>query len=236
MEKTSNRGPSLIMAEVRSRGADLLRHPMLNKGTAFTPEEREQFGLTGLLPHAVSTLAEQAERAYRNVARKPTALERYIGMAALQDRNEHALLPRARRPPRGAAADRLHAHRRRGVRGVQPHLPPGTRSVDHARAPRPDRERAPPCPTQRAPRRGHRQREDPRPGGSGSGGMGIPVGKLAIYVAAAGVHPATHAPGEPRRRHRQRGAAGRPAVPRVARAAAARSRVRRRWSTSSWPR
>src|SRR5688572_28740404 len=77
-----------MKVECRRRGADLLRDPLLNKGTAFTAAEREAFGLTGLLPHAVNTLDEQAARAYRNVARKPAALDRYIGMAALQDLNE----------------------------------------------------------------------------------------------------------------------------------------------------
>ena len=184
----------MITTEVRSRGADLLRQPLLNKGTAFTAEERERFGLTGLLPHAVSTLAEQAERAYRNVARKPAALERYIGMAALQDRNEHLyyrvladhleeLLPVVYTPTVGeACAEFSHIFRRgRGIwitpehRGriasVLRQAPRGVRLVVVT-----DNERILGL------------------GDLGAGGMGIPVGKLAIYVAAAGVHPASTLP------------------------------------------
>ncbi len=194
MKPTSPAGPARITVEVGSRGADLLRQPMLNKGTAFTAVEREQFGLTGLLPHAVSTLAEQAERAYRNVARKPGALERYIGMAALQDRNEHLyyrvladhleeLLPVVYTPTVGeACAEFSHIFRRgRGVwitpehRGriasVLRHAPRNVRLVVVT-----DNERILGL------------------GDLGAGGMGIPVGKLAIYVAAAGVHPATTLP------------------------------------------
>jgi malic enzyme len=194
MKSTSQAGAAGITVGVRSRGADLLRQPMLNKGTAFTAVEREQFGLAGLLPHAVSTLAEQAERAYRNVARKTGALERYIGMAALQDRNEHLyyrvladhledLLPIVYTPTVGeACAEFSHIFRRgRGVwitpdhRGriasVLRHAPRSVRLVVVT-----DNERILGL------------------GDLGAGGMGIPVGKLAIYVAAAGVHPASTLP------------------------------------------
>src|SRR5687767_6609755 len=62
---------------------------MYNKSTAFPREEREAFGLVGLLPEAVSTMEQQALRVYGNIARKSDPLERYIGLAALEDRNEH---------------------------------------------------------------------------------------------------------------------------------------------------
>src|SRR5512144_568054 len=74
--------------EVPYSGARLLRHPMFNKGTAFTREERAALGLEGLLPDAVSTLAQQEARVHRNILRKEDPLERYIGLASLQDRNE----------------------------------------------------------------------------------------------------------------------------------------------------
>ena len=74
--------------KVPYRGPQLLSHPMYNKSTAFTREERHAFSLEGLLPDAVSTLEQQVRRAYGNIARKPDPLERYIGLAALQDRNE----------------------------------------------------------------------------------------------------------------------------------------------------
>src|SRR6187549_117755 len=137
-----------MKVECRRRGADLLRDPLLNKGTAFTAAEREAFGLTALLPHAVSTLAEQAERAYRNVARKPAALERYIGMAALQDRNEtlyyrvlgdhlEELLPVVYTPTVGeACAEFSHIFRRgRGV-WITPEHRGRIASVLRAAAPR----------------------------------------------------------------------------------------------------
>jgi hypothetical protein len=67
----------------------LLRDPMYNKGTAFTREERAALGLEGLLPWAVSSMEQQARRAYENIVRKTDPLERHIGLAALHDRNEH---------------------------------------------------------------------------------------------------------------------------------------------------
>ena len=81
-------GPKGRRIEVPYRGARLLQEPMFNKGTAFTPEERATFGLEGLLPNGVSTLEEQEKRAYANIIRKADPLERYVGVMALQDRNE----------------------------------------------------------------------------------------------------------------------------------------------------
>src|SRR5690242_19350512 len=71
-----------------TRRADLLRDPMSNQGSAFGAAARRALGLEGLLPSHVSTLAEQARRAYGNIARKTDPLEKYVGLAALQDRNE----------------------------------------------------------------------------------------------------------------------------------------------------
>ena len=71
------------------RGTRLLSHSLYNKSTAFTREERETLGLEGLLPDAVSPMERQVRRVYENIARKTDDLEKYIGMAALQDRNEH---------------------------------------------------------------------------------------------------------------------------------------------------
>src|SRR6201993_4268020 len=70
------------------RGMDLLDTPLLNKGTAFTDEERTQFGLHGLLPPCVETLEEQVARAYEAYKRKDDDLERHIYLRALQDNNE----------------------------------------------------------------------------------------------------------------------------------------------------
>jgi hypothetical protein len=70
------------------RGMDLLDTPLLNKGTAFTEEERTLFGLLGLLPPHVETLEEQVVRAYEAYQRKNDDLERHIYLRALQDTNE----------------------------------------------------------------------------------------------------------------------------------------------------
>src|SRR6185369_16320271 len=75
--------------KVPYRGTRLLRHPLYTKGTAFTMEERSAFGLEGLLPRAVSTMAQQSQRVYANISRKSDPLEKFIGLASLQDRNEH---------------------------------------------------------------------------------------------------------------------------------------------------
>ena len=69
-------------------GADLLHIPALNKGTAFTKEEREALGLRGLLPPHIHSQEEQVLRVMENFHRKPNNLEKYIHMMALQGRNE----------------------------------------------------------------------------------------------------------------------------------------------------
>jgi malate dehydrogenase (oxaloacetate-decarboxylating)(NADP+) len=70
------------------RGMEVLDSPNLNKGTAFTEEEREQLDLVGLLPDEVETLDRQVERVLGHLAQKPTDLERYIYLIGLADRNE----------------------------------------------------------------------------------------------------------------------------------------------------
>jgi malate dehydrogenase (oxaloacetate-decarboxylating)(NADP+) len=70
------------------RGAALLNDPIRNKGTAFTAQERREFGLEGLLPHAVEALDRQVERVLGHLGAKPTDLERYIYLIGLSDRNE----------------------------------------------------------------------------------------------------------------------------------------------------
>src|SRR6202162_2043640 len=70
------------------QGMALLRDPLLNKGTAFTEQEREALGLRGLLPAHVLSLEEQAERMLENLRRLPSDLEKYVALNALHDRNE----------------------------------------------------------------------------------------------------------------------------------------------------
>ena len=74
--------------ETALRGHELLQHPLYNKGSAFSVDERRHFDLEGLLPPTPSTEAQQLVRAYANIVRKTDPLEQYIGLAAMQDRNE----------------------------------------------------------------------------------------------------------------------------------------------------
>jgi malate dehydrogenase (oxaloacetate-decarboxylating) len=74
--------------QTTARGLDVLNSPFLNKGTAFTGEERIALGLTGLLPPEISTLATQVNRASIQYNRLPDALSKNIFLTALHDRNE----------------------------------------------------------------------------------------------------------------------------------------------------
>ena len=181
--------------EVPYRGQRLLRHPMYNKGTAFTREERTALGLEGLLPDAVSTLEQQLERVHRNILRKEDALERYIGLASLQDRNEtlfykllvtyiEDLMPIVYTPVVGKACqDYSHIFRR--ARGIW--ITPGHRGRIRdvlQNAPFEDIRLIVVTDNERILGLGDQ----------GAGGMGIPIGKLALYCAAAGIHPAQTLP------------------------------------------
>ena len=80
--------PSEALIETSLTAQRLLDNPLLNKGSAFSRDERRDFGLLGLLPLHSSTLEEQLVRTYENYQRKETDLERYVFLTALQDRNE----------------------------------------------------------------------------------------------------------------------------------------------------
>ena len=73
---------------VDQRGEEVLRDPLINKGTAFTARERDELDLHGLLPPAICTIDQQLERVYENFQAKPTPLEKFIFLASLHDRNE----------------------------------------------------------------------------------------------------------------------------------------------------
>jgi malate dehydrogenase (oxaloacetate-decarboxylating) len=177
------------------RGAALLAHPMYNKSTAFSPEERKAFGLVGLLPAAVSTMEQQARRAYGNIARKTDPLERYIGLAALQDRNEHLfyrvlldhleeLVPIVYTPTVGRACQEFSRIFRR-ARGLWI-TPEHQGRVYEALGDAPFEDVRLIVVTDNQSILGL--------GDQGAGGMPIPVGKLALYTAAAGIHPARTLP------------------------------------------
>jgi malate dehydrogenase (oxaloacetate-decarboxylating) len=172
------------------RGMDLLDTPLLNKGTAFTEEERTLFGLLGLLPPHVETLEEQAVRAYEAYQRKNDDLERHIYLRALQDTNEvlfyRLLLEHIEEmtpivyTPTVALACQQFSHIYRRPRGL---------FVSH-------------------PRRDSiitllRNRPNPNVdvivvtdgerilgiGDQGAGGLGIPIGKLSLYTLIGGIRP-----------------------------------------------
>lgn len=171
-------------------GIQLLHDPALNKGTAFTEEERDQLGLRGLLPPRVHTQAEQVTRVMENFHRKPTDLEKYIHMTALQDRNEtlfyrvlvdnlEEMMPIVYTPTVGQACQ-AYGHIFRRPRGIF------VTANDRGRV---------------AEVLQHWPGTDVRIivvtdgerilglGDLGADGMGIPVGKLSLYTACAGVHP-----------------------------------------------
>jgi malate dehydrogenase (oxaloacetate-decarboxylating)(NADP+) len=172
------------------RGTTLLQDPTLNKGTAFTAAERDALGLRGLLPPHISTQGEQVKRVLENFRRKASDLERYINLAALHDRNEtlfyrvvvdnpDEMMPIIYTPTVGLACQQFgHIFQR----------PRGLFISHHDRGRIRDMLRNWP-------------HKDVRMivvtdgerilglGDLGANGMGIPVGKLSLYTACAGVHP-----------------------------------------------
>ena len=172
------------------RGIALLRDPTLNKGTAFSESEREMLGLRGLLPPHVSAQVEQLERVMENFHRLQTPLARYIMLESLQDRNEalfyrvilehpDEMMPIIYTPTVGLACQQFgHIYRR--PRGLF------ISAADRGRVQSvlrnwPYREAAIIVVTDGERILGL--------GDLGANGMGIPIGKLALYTACSGVHP-----------------------------------------------
>jgi malate dehydrogenase (oxaloacetate-decarboxylating) len=176
--------------ETPLRGLDLLRDPLLNKGTAFTIEERDAFGLHGLLPPRVGDLDNQVERRMQVLRGLASDLERYSFMRELQDNNEtlfyallvrhlEELLPIVYTPIVGLGCEKF-SHIFRKPRGLFLSLPLKDRMREILAHPRYDSVRV------IVVSDGERILGL---GDQGAGGMGIPIGKLALYTACAGIHP-----------------------------------------------
>ena len=181
----SNRSPSEL-----HRGVKILHDPVRNKGTAFTAAEREYLKLRGLLPPRQHSMAEQELRVLNNVREKPTALERYLYLVALQDRNEtlfyrvlmnniEEMMPLIYTPTVGRACQEFQ-HIYRASRGFY------VSYEDRGRV----REMLDNWPHKNA--RIIVVTDGERIlglGDLGADGMGIPIGKLSLYTACAGIHP-----------------------------------------------
>ena len=184
--------PDGLVARVRVRGTSVLASPLLNRGTAFTLAEREALGLTGLLPEGVSAIEGQLRRVYGQYQRQPDDLAKNLYLAGLRDRNEvlfyrlltehiSEMLPIVYTPTIGTAIER-YSYEFGRPRGV-------FMSVDH------------PGQVETAFRNYGLGPQDVDLiiatdsegilgiGDWGVGGIQIAMGKLAVYVAAAGLHP-----------------------------------------------
>lgn len=177
------------------KGYALMQDPLLNKGSCFPTEERAEFELTGLLADSHGSLPQQLDRAYANFRMKSSDLERYITLMGLLDRNEtlfyallgkhlEEMLPIVYTPTVGLACLKLsHIIRRyRGLYVTPLNVVATERMLKNVGLPDvslivvTDGERI----------LGY--------GDLGVDGMGIPIGKIALYVAAAGIHPASTLP------------------------------------------
>ncbi len=178
-----------------SKGINLLHDPLRNYGTAFSEEARDELGLRGLLPPRVFTQAEQVQRVLENFARKPDDLERYIMLNALSSRNENLfyrvvvdnidkMMPIIYTPTVGQACQEyghifrqprglfISANDKGNIASILENWPHDDVRVIVLT----DGERILGL------------------GDLGANGMGIPVGKLSLYTACAGIHPATTLP------------------------------------------
>ncbi|MBK9217677.1 MAG: NAD-dependent malic enzyme [Uliginosibacterium sp.] len=191
----NNRHPEPAFMALAERGHEILENPLLNKSTAFTHEERTALDLHGLLPDQVESLDEQVERRIINVRALPNDLDRYVFLRDLQDTNEtlyfalittylEELLPIIYTPTVGAGCQQFSSIYRR-PRGLFLSLPlkdrldqilANTRFDNIECIVVTDGERILGL------------------GDQGVGGMGIPIGKLAIYSACGGIDPATTLP------------------------------------------
>jgi len=186
-QHVNDQAPSALHSGVR-----ILQDPVRNKGTAYTEAERDYLNLRGLLPPRVHSPAEQELRVLGNIREKPTDLERYLYLVALQDRNEtlfyrvvmnniEEMMPIIYTPTVGKACQEFqHIYRqprgfyvsledRGNIRKIMQNWPHKDTKIMVVT----DGERVLGL------------------GDLGADGMGIPIGKLALYTACSGIHP-TH--------------------------------------------
>lgn len=193
-ERTDARTHEKYVAVFR-RGVAITEDPLLNKGTCFTLAERDELALRGILPPAVSEPHEQQARAYQNYLEAGDDVRRHLFLASLHDRNEtlfyrlladhlEEMVPIIYTPTVGTVCER-YSHIYRRPRGVylssqdRGHMAEALRNAE---------------------------REDTQVivvtdneavlgiGDQGIGGMGIAIGKVALYTAGAGIHPARGLP------------------------------------------
>jgi malate dehydrogenase (oxaloacetate-decarboxylating) len=176
--------------QVSLSGYDLINSPRLNKGTAFSDHERDLFDLHGLLPPHVGNLDEQVDRRLRALARQQTPFNKYAFLRDLQDTNEtlfyallvrnvEQMLPLVYTPTVGEGCERFSEIWRK-PRGLFISYPNKDRIAQIL---------------------GHSRYDDVKCivfsdgerilglGDQGAGGMGIPIGKMALYTALGGIHP-----------------------------------------------
>jgi malate dehydrogenase (oxaloacetate-decarboxylating) len=174
---------------------NLLNNPLLNKGTAFTEQERDTFDLHGLLPPNIATLDEQVSRRLQAFRQLPNDFERYVFLRGLQDTNEvlfyallvrnlEEMLPIVYTPTVGLGCQQFSRifRRPRGLFLSMAHQARIKRILANVHFDNveaivvTDGERILGL------------------GDQGAGGMGIPIGKLALYTGCGGLHPATTLP------------------------------------------